>query len=76
MGDDGGEGCFSGARWSVEDEGGEAVRLDGAAQELALGEDVLLARDLLKGARAHAGGEGLAIMAGHHFRRLIIRREE
>ena len=76
MSDDAGEGGFPGSGRAVEDEGGEAVGLDGAAEEFPLGEDVLLACDFGEGARAHAGGERFGVVAGHHFGRLIVRREE
>lgn len=66
-GDDIGEGGFSSAGRAVENEGGEAVGLDGATEEFTLGEDVLLARDLGHGAGTHAGGEGFAAVVGHHF---------
>ncbi len=53
-----GEGGFAGARGAVEDEGGEAVGFDHAAEEFAGAEDVGLAGELVEGGGAHAGGEG------------------
>ena len=35
-----------------------AIGFDGATEQLAGAEDVLLADELVEGARAHAGGEG------------------
>lgn len=54
-----GEGGFAGAWGAVEDDGGEAVGLDGAAEEFAWGEDVLLSGDLVERLGAHSRGEGL-----------------
>ena len=52
-----GEGGFPGAGWAVEDERGEAIRLDGAAEEFALAEDVLLAGNLGEREGTHAGSQ-------------------
>ena len=58
VGDDHGEGGLAGAGRPPEEDGGEeAVGLDGAAEQLAGAEDVLLPDELVEGARAHAGGE-------------------
>jgi len=59
VGDDAGEGGFAGAGRAVEDEGGELVGLDGAAEEAARADDVVLAHEFVQGAGPHAGGEGL-----------------
>ena len=58
LGDDLGQGGFADAGRAEEDDRGDAVGLDGAAEELAGAEDVLLAGVFLEGAGAHAGGEG------------------
>ena len=57
-GDELGETGFAGAWWSVEEEGGKAVGFDGAAEEFAGAENVLLAGVFVERARAHASGEG------------------
>ena len=68
--DDIGERCFPGPRRAVENERGEAIRLDGAAQELALTEDVILAQHLAEGLRAHPCGKrfGDLGLAGYRLR--------
>ncbi len=58
FGDDLREGGFAGAGRAGEDDGREAVGFDGAAEEFAGREDVLLADEFLERARPHAGGEG------------------
>ena len=58
VGDDGGEGGFARARRPPQDDGGEqAVGFNGAAQEFARPDDVLLPDELVQGAGAHPGGE-------------------
>ena len=58
VGDDLRQGGLAGAGRAPEDDGREQpVGLDGAAQELARADDVLLADVLVQGARAHAGGQ-------------------
>src|SRR5262249_3162994 len=60
-GDDGGKGGLAAARRSPENHRGNAVTLNGAAERPAWGEQVLLPDDLIKRARAHAGGKGLRL---------------
>ncbi len=48
VGDDVGEGGLAGSRRAVEDEGGELVGLDGAAQQPSGPEDVLLADEVVE----------------------------
>lgn len=57
--DEFGECGFAGAGGAVEDEGGDRVGLEHAAEELAFAEDVLLSGELVEGARAHASSQGL-----------------
>ena len=57
MRDDLGEGGFARARGAVEDDGGERVGVDHAAQELAFGEEVALPDDVGEGAWSDACGE-------------------
>ena len=52
-----GEGGFSGARRAEQNERGDPVGFDRAAEELARPENVLLAGVFLERARAHAGGQ-------------------
>ena len=57
-GDDFGEGGFADAGWAPEDDGGGCLAgLDGEAEGLAGGEEVLLAGVVGEGAGAHALGE-------------------
>lgn len=59
VGDDHGQGGLAGARGAPEKDGGEeAIGFDGAAEELAGSDDLLLADEFVEGARAHAGSEG------------------
>jgi hypothetical protein len=58
VGDDLGEGCFAGAGGTVEDDRGELVGLDGAAQEATGADDRVLADEFIEGAGPHPGGEG------------------
>ena len=57
VGDDARQGRLAGARRPVEDHRAELVGLDRAAQQPARPHDVLLADELVQGARAHPGGE-------------------
>ena len=59
VGDDPRQGGLSGSGRSVEDDRGELVRLDRAAQQPARSDDVLLAGHLVQRARAHARGQRL-----------------
>src|SRR5688500_11677913 len=55
-----------GARRAVKDDTAEAIRLEHAAEELALAEEVLLADELLERPRAHPhrqGGDALEILS-------------
>lgn len=75
--DDVSEGRFASARRPVEDEGGEAIRNNGPTKKFALGKDVFLAGDFLKGPRSHAGSEGLSVVTGHQFGpRFVVRNEK
>ena len=56
-GDDAGEGGLAGAGRAPEDHRGELVGVDGAAQDAPLADEVLLADELVEGARPHARGE-------------------
>ena len=62
--DDPGEGGLPRARRPVEDERGQLVRLDRAAQQAPGAEDVVLAHELLDGPGPHARRERLAPAAG------------
>ncbi len=62
VGDDARQGGLAGARRAVEDDRAELVGLDGAAQQPARADDVLLADELVQGARAHARGEGRLLL--------------
>ena len=53
-----GEGGCADTGRAVEEEGGDAVGLDGAAEEHAWGDEVLLAGVFVEAAGADAGGEG------------------
>ena len=68
VGDDLGQGGLAGAGRAPQDDGGEQpVGLDGAPQELAGADDLLLADELVQGARAHAGGQrGFGVHAFLH----------
>ena len=58
VGDHLGDGRFTRARRTVEDDGAkQAVCLDGAAQERVFADDVILPDDLIKRLRTHAGGK-------------------
>ena len=57
VGDDARQGGLAGAGRAVEDDRAELVGLDGAAQEPPGPDDVLLADELVEGARAHARGQ-------------------
>ena len=57
-GDDVGEGALSGSGGAVEDDGGQLIGLDGAAEVGAGTDDLVLADELIEGVRAHARGEG------------------
>ena len=56
--DDGGERRLAAAGRAVEDGGGHAVGLDGAAQKPPRADDVALADEFVERARAHAVGQG------------------
>ncbi len=73
--DHAGERGFPRARRTVENQRGEAVALDRAAQQLARRENVLLARHLVERARPHPRRQGLgrnrfARMRGGNFKKV------
>ena len=72
---DGGEGGLAGSRRAVEDEGGEAVALDGAAEELAFGEDMLLSSHFGEVARTHASCKWLVAWLTNRPRRGLVGEE-
>ena len=55
--DDRSEGCFATAGAAPEDDRGEAVCLDGAAQQFSLADERILPDDLVEGLRPHAVGQ-------------------
>ena len=61
LGDDVGQGGLAGAGRAVEDQRAEPVGLEQAAQQLAGAEEVLLADELVEGARPHARGQRLGL---------------
>ena len=66
VGDDHGQRGLAGTGRPPQDDGREKpVGFDGAAQELARPDDVLLADELVQRARAHPGGQGR--LAFHAF---------
>ena len=62
VGDDAGQGGLAGAGRAVEDHAAELVGLDGAAQEPARADDVLLADELVQRARPHARRQRLFLL--------------
>ena len=64
VGDDVGQRRLAGAGGPVEDQGGELVGLDGPSQEAARTQDVVLAHELVEGARPQPGGQGLVPLQG------------
>ena len=75
-GDDLRQRSLAGARRPVENQGLDAVGLDGAAQQLAGSQDMRLAGEFGQVARPHAGGqrlrgEGLRFVLRRHHRRLL-----
>ena len=76
MGDDVGESGLPGSGRPVEDERSEAVSLDGPAEELALGEKMLLPSDFVQRVRAHSGGERFAAGDGRGLGGGVVRNEE
>ena len=56
-GDDSGQGGFPAAGRTIKNQGGEPVRLNGAPEQFARRQQVLLPRHLIQGARAHARGQ-------------------
>ncbi len=68
VGDHPGQGGLARARRTIEDQAAQLVRLDGPAQQAAWADDVILAHELVQGARAHTvrqgGVGGDAFLAG------------
>jgi hypothetical protein len=61
---------FAGAGRAGQDQGREAIGLDGASQKFSRREDVFLADELIECARTHPGGEGSG-SANRFFVRLV-----
>jgi hypothetical protein len=57
VGYDSGESGFTSSWRAVEDEGGEAVRVDGSAEEFAGGDDMRLSDDFVEGGGSHPFSE-------------------
>lgn len=55
IGDNPGQGCFTAARRAVKYKRGKLVGLNGAAQQAARTNDMLLADKLIQGTGPHAG---------------------
>jgi len=61
--DDLGQGSLATPRRAEENDAVEAIRLDGTPQEFSRAKDVILADDLIQGARAHPRCERLPLPA-------------
>ena len=72
IGDDLCQAGLAGARRAKENQRLDAVRLDGATQQLARRENMPLAHVLGQGARTHPGGQGLMLVALRRFFTRII----
>ena len=58
VGDDAGKGCFAGAGRAPQNDGRELVCLNGASEDVAFANDVLLPNEFIEGCGPHAGGKG------------------